>query len=350
MASYDLRLQRWAMRLWARHRLWLRRSAQQNGWAGLRKRELDAALEKLGIPLNEAARVRGVLSSWHPNWMACALGVVGGWIAAWAGWRVSLALAEAGVSHLRWTWGMRAIEHFHWTAEKGNAPALSLLDWTVMLAVMSGVFLWPVFWAMRWSSTARYRLVLGVIDAVVVGAKVRAAPRGRGRSRALRQLDQSCRHVEKRLFKVHSIAGSVPRRSSRLRLIKRHAALVAGAQRVALHQVDVDPEPALTELARLQLVIAENHLYGRQAALLPAELLQDVRPVSRLRNTWRESAHVATAILAAMTAAVGAARALPSMGVGEDVRPWLILGAAVLAATLVAGWGRVTRVLELFPA
>ncbi|MFB7931471.1 hypothetical protein ACFC4C_20450 [Streptomyces sp. NPDC056039] len=227
---------------------------------------------------------------------------------------------------------------------------MSLLDWTVMVAIMSGVFLWPVFWAMRWSSTARYRLVLGVIDAVVVGAKVRAAPRGRGRSRALRQLDQSCRHIEKRLFKVHSIAGSVPRRSSRLRLIKRHAALVAGAQRVALHQVDVDPEPALTELARLQLVIAENHLYGRQAALLPAEILQDVRPVSRLRNTWRESAHVAMAILAAMAAAAGAAHALPSMGVGEDVRPWLILGAAVLAATLVAGWGRVTRILELFPA
>ncbi|MFE6408650.1 hypothetical protein ACFVOR_17140 [Streptomyces sp. NPDC057837] len=305
---------------------------------------------KLGIPLEEAARIRGVLSSWHPNWVACALGVVGGWMAAWAGWRVSLALAEAGVSHLRWTWGTRAIGHLYWTADERNAPALSLLDWTVMLAIMSGVFLWPVFWAMRWSSTARYRLVLGVIDAVVVGAKVRAAPRGRRRSRALRQLDQSCRHIEKRLFRVHSIAGSVPRRSSRLRPIKRHAALVAGAQRVALRQVDVDPLPALTELARLQLVIAENHLYGRQAALLPAELLQDVRPVSRLRNTWRESAHVATAILAAMAAAAGAARALPSMGVSEDVRPWLTLGAAVLAATLVAGWGRVTRILELFPA
>jgi hypothetical protein len=125
VASYDLRLQRWAMRLWARHRLWLRRSAQRSGWAGLRKRELDAALGKLGIPLEEAARVRGVLSSWHPNWVACALGVVGGWIAVWAGWRVSLALAEAGVSHLRWTWGTRAIEHHHWTAEEGNAPALS---------------------------------------------------------------------------------------------------------------------------------------------------------------------------------------------------------------------------------
>jgi hypothetical protein len=223
--------------------------------------------------------------------------------------------------------------------EDGNEAAFSLVDGTILVVVMSGVVLGPVFWAMRWSSTARYRLVLGVIDAIVVGGKARAAPRGRGRSRALRQLDQRCRHVEKRLFKVHSIAGSVPRRSFRLRLIKRHAALVAGAQRVALHQVDVDPEPALTELARLQLIIAENHLCGRQAALLPVELLQDVRPVSRLRNTWRESAHVAMAILAAMAAAAGAARALPSMGVGEDVRPWLILGAAVLAATLVAGWG-----------
>ncbi|MFH0517246.1 hypothetical protein ACHBTE_08720 [Streptomyces sp. M41] len=68
------------------------------------------------------------------------------------------------------------------------------------------------------------------------------------------------------------------------------------------------------------------------------------------RNTWRESAHVAIAILAAMAAAAGAAHALPSMGVGADGRPWLILGAAVPAATLVAGWGRVTRILKLFPA
>ncbi|XUL94484.1 hypothetical protein ACQ86D_23480 [Streptomyces galilaeus] len=72
--------------------------------------------------------------------------------------------------------------------------------------------------------------------------------------------------------------------------------------------------------------------------------------MSRLRNAWRESAHVAVVILAATAAAAGAAHALPSMGVGEDMRPWLTLGAAVLAATLVVGWGRVTRILELFPA
>ncbi|WP_245239416.1 dihydrofolate reductase family protein [Streptomyces sp. MZ04] len=78
-----------------------------------------------------------------------------------------------------------------------------------------------------------------------------------------------------------------------LRPIKRHAALVAGAQRIALHQVDVAPEDALAELARLQLAIEENHVCVRQAALLPDEQLRDVRPVSRLRNTWLESAHVA---------------------------------------------------------
>ncbi|MCX5247707.1 hypothetical protein OG895_21260 [Streptomyces sp. NBC_00201] len=264
-------------------------------------------------------------------------------------WRVSVVLAEVGVSRLHWAWGMRAMAHWRWMGKDGNDVAFSLLDWTVLFVVMSGVVLWPLFWAMRWSSTARYRLVLGVIDAVVAGGKVRTAPRGRGRSKALRHLDQTCRQVEKRLFKVHSIAGSVPRRSSRLRLIKRHAALVAGAQRVALHHVDIDPARALTELARLQLIIAENHLYGRQAALLPAELLQDIRPVSRLRNTWLESAHVAMTIIAAMAAAAGAAHVLPSMGVSQDLRPWLTLGAAVLAATLVAGWGRVTRIFELLP-
>ncbi len=127
-----------------------------------------------------------------------------------------------------------------------------------MLAIMSCVILGPVFWAARWSSTARFRLVLGVIDAVVASGKTRTTPRGRARARALRYLDRSCRLVEKRLFEVHRIAGSVPRRSSRFRPIKRHAALVAGAHRMALHQVDVVPEEALTELARLQLTIAEG--------------------------------------------------------------------------------------------
>ncbi|MFD4560386.1 hypothetical protein ACFWP5_39765 [Streptomyces sp. NPDC058469] len=242
-----------------------------------------------------------------------------------------------------------AVAHWRWMGEDGNEAAFSLVDGTALVVVMSGVVLGPVFWAMRWSSTARYRLVLGVIDAIVVGGKARAAPRGRGRSRALRQLDQRCRHVEKRLFKVHSIAGSVPRRSSRLRLIKRHAALVAGAQRVALHQVDVDPEPALAELARLQLVIAENHLYGRQQRSCPPSCSKMSGPcracgtpgTSRLTSPRRSSRPWLPQ---------PAPRALPSMGVGEDVRPWLILGAAVLAATLVAGWGRVTRILELFPA
>jgi hypothetical protein len=113
--------------------------------------------------------------------------------------------------------------------------------------------------------------------------------------------------------------------------------------------MDVVPEEALTELARLQIAIAENHLRGRLAALLPSDQLQDIRPVSRLRNTWLESAHIALMILAAMVAAVGAAHVLPSLGVTNDLRPWLTLGAAVLAATLVAGWGRVTRILELLP-
>lgn len=338
------------MRLWARHRLWLRRSGQQRGWAGLRRRELDAALEKLGIPLEEASTVRGVLGSWRPNWAVCALALVGGWIVAWVGWRVSVVLAEVAVSRLHWTWGMRAMAHYRWMGKAGNGAALNLLDWTLVLVIMSGVTLWPVYWATRWSSTARFQLVLAVIDAVLADGKACTAPRGWRTSRALRQVDESCRRVEKCLFKVHSIAGSVPRRSSRLGLIKRHAALVAGAQRAALHKLDIDPEPAFAELARLQLVIGENHLRGRQAALLPAELLLDVRPVSRLRNTWRESAHMAMAILVAMAAAAGAAHLLPSIGVPEDLRPWLTLGAAVLAATLVAGWGRVTRILELLPA
>ncbi|MGW2225474.1 hypothetical protein [Streptomyces formicae] len=226
---------------------------------------------------------------------------------------------------------------------------MDFVDFLVVLAFMCGVILGPLVSATRWSATAQYRLVLGVIEAVIAEGAARAAPRGRARARALRKVDRSCRKVESHLFKVHSIARSVPRRSSRLRPIKQHAVLVAGAHRDALHQVDVAPEEALAELARMQLAIAESHLCGQHAALLPNDRLRDVRPVSRLRNTWFESAHVAVTILAAMIAAAGAAHILPTMGVGDEMRSWLTLGVAVLAATLVAGWSRVSRILEIVP-
>ncbi|WP_158678793.1 hypothetical protein ACQYWQ_16650 [Streptomyces sp. P6-2-1] len=256
---------------------------------------------------------------------------------------------ESGVAWLHWAWGIKAVEHYRWMGKPENQVAMGFGDWMVILVIMFGVIFVPVLHAMRWSSTAQYRLVRAVIDAVIAGAEASAAPRGRAKAKALRNVDRSCRLVEQRLFQVHTIARSVPRRSSRLRPIKRHAALVAGAQRVALHQVDVAPARALTELARLQLAIAENHLCGQQAALLSSERLQEVRPVSRLRNTWLESAHIALAIVAAMVAAVLTARVLPVIGVGDDLRPWLTLGASVLAATLVAGWGRVARIIELLP-
>lgn len=95
MQSFDLRLEQRSVRLWDRHRLWLRRP-QRRGWAGTRSRELNAALHKLRIPLEEAVGVRGVLGSWRPNWAACALSVAVGWVTMWAMRQVSTALAEAG--------------------------------------------------------------------------------------------------------------------------------------------------------------------------------------------------------------------------------------------------------------
>ena len=348
MSSVVVSPERRVRRQWARFRLWLRRG-QQRGWAEARRTELEAALVVLEIPVEDAAKVRGVLRSWRP---AVELPVVG--VGLFVGmallWRIIVNVAESVVRSSGWSWGERAVGYYRWIQATGDSSTgqIRLRDFLVVCAVMIVWALPPFVWCIRRTTTARNCLVLKSVEAVLACAKARAAA-GRHRAAAFRRVDRSCRAVEQDLFKVHRISRSVPRRSPRTRPIKRHAAMVAGAQGDALQRVDVDPRQALSELARLQITVAENYLHGRHAALLPPDQLEGVRPVSRLRSNWLESAHIAAAIIAAMVAAAGAAKGLPALGVSKDLSPWLTLGTAVLAATLVAGWGRVSRMLELLP-
>ncbi|MGW3122200.1 hypothetical protein ACWDBW_34575 [Streptomyces sp. NPDC001107] len=322
----------------------------QIGWAAQRRAELEAALSALEIPLEDAAKIRGTLRSWrpYPELIVVGLGI---FLAMALLWRFSVNVAESAVHAGDWPWGERAVAHYRWLAARSNnsaSPHLSPRDWAAWCAFMALWALPPMAWCFRHSTTARNALVLKCIHAVVACAKARTA-RGRARATAFRRVDKSCREIEQYLFKVHRASRSVSRRSPRIRPIKQHAALVAGAQRDALQRVDVDPRQALSELARLQIAIAESHLEGKHAALLPADQLEGVRPVSRLRSQWRESAHIAAAILAAMGAAIGAAKVFAAFGVSKDLTPWLTIGTAALAAIIVAGWARVSRMLELLP-
>ncbi|MFG2983099.1 hypothetical protein ACGFYQ_17920 [Streptomyces sp. NPDC048258] len=169
------------------------------------------------------------------------------------------------------------------------------------------------------------------------------------RSSHLREVDRALREAQDAILRVHRYAGTIRRRSARRSAARNHAALVVGALQAELLQIDVEPDAALPRLGAKLAMIGERCAEGRIGALLPEDALAGVTPVSAARTALRESLHVALVILTAMAAAVGASAMLPHAGVSDDMRPWLIMGSAVLAAILVGGWHRVGRILELVP-
>jgi hypothetical protein len=169
------------------------------------------------------------------------------------------------------------------------------------------------------------------------------------RSSHLREVDRALREAQDAILRAHRYAGTIRRRSTRRAAARNHAALVVGALQAELLQIDVEPDVALPQLGAKLAMIGERCAEGRIGALLPADALVGVTPVSAARTALRESLHVAFVILTAMAAAVGASAILPHAGVSDDMRPWLIMGSAGLAAILVGGWHRVGRILELVP-
>ncbi|MCZ9346157.1 hypothetical protein NGM37_51425 [Streptomyces sp. TRM76130] len=209
-----------------------------------------------------------------------------------------------------------------------------------------GAVLWTV-WRL-WVGIRRYLLTVRAAAAVRVCAQAVQQPTG-VRAVALYGVDKACRRVERQILRAHRFSGTIPARSPRRAAAKQHAALVAGALRQQLNLLDQEPEKALKDLAAGLVTIGERYAEGRVAALLPDSALEGVEPISRARSGLRESLHMVLAIGAAMGAVVVANALWPSLGVPEDVRPWMWTGIAVAAAILVAGWARVIRFLERVP-
>lgn len=209
-----------------------------------------------------------------------------------------------------------------------------------------GAVLWTV-WRL-WVGIRRYLLTVRAAAAARVCAQAVQQPSG-VRAVALYGVDKACRRVERQILRAHRFSGTIPARSPRRAAAKQHAALVAGALRQQLNLLDQEPEKALKDLAAGLVTIGERYAEGRVAALLPDSALEGVEPISRARSGLRESLHMVLAIGAAMGAVVVANALWPSLGVPEDVRPWMWTGIAVAAAILVAGWARVIRFLERVP-
>ncbi|MCX3061522.1 hypothetical protein [Streptomyces beihaiensis] len=346
MNSQFSRARWWLLRRWGRVRRRLRKQSQQN-WAAQRRTDLESALSALGIPRADAAKILGALRSWRPAPELVVIGF-GIFLAMAVVWQVFTQAVDGAARAVGWHAAEQAVANYRWLIAQADAGGTGLGpgSWAALCLLLT---LWvapPIVWCAQRSTSFRYTFVLRCVDSVIACAKADATL-GPSRARALRRVDEHCQIMERHLFRVHRASRSVARRSPRNAPIKRHAALVAGAQRDALRRIDVDPRQALRDLARLQISMAENYLDGRLAALVPADRLQGVQPVSRLRSQWRESAQVSVAILAAMGAATGAARLFAALGVGDGLMPWLVLGAAVLAAVVVAGWGRVSGLVQL---
>ncbi|WKV72853.1 hypothetical protein AW27_015730 [Streptomyces sp. PCS3-D2] len=247
----------------------------------------------------------------------------------------------------------KAAKHFLWVVrpEAANQP---VHGWDALIYMVTGmsVVITPVWWLLKRrparGAVLRHRATIHTVEALNLCAEAYSRQPGQ-RASQLRALDLGIRATEDAILLAHRYTGTMPRRSARKAAARAHAAQVAGALRAESLRIDVDPETALPRLGTMLAEIGERCAEGRVGSMLPAESLVDVAPVSAARATVRESIHVAVVIIAAMTAAVGASAALPTLGVHDDLRPWLIVGCAVLAAILVGGWHRVGRLLELVP-
>ncbi|MFD4904230.1 hypothetical protein [Kitasatospora purpeofusca] len=191
-------------------------------------------------------------------------------------------------------------------------------------------------------------LTLRANSAVVVCAKARSET-AVTRAPLLLELDRACRNVELALLEAHRTSRSIRRRSPRRNAVKEHCALVAGALRTQLAQVDVEPDTGLVDLARMLSAIGENHAAGRMAALLPKAELEDTSPVSTRRASAAETVRLALAIAAATASTVTASLLLPSTGLPSAVHSPIVFGCAVVSGMLVAGRSRFARITEFLP-
>ncbi|MFE6847953.1 hypothetical protein [Streptomyces sp. NPDC057686] len=169
------------------------------------------------------------------------------------------------------------------------------------------------------------------------------------RLRALHELDRHARRLEERILKVYRESRVIPRRSPRRAVARQHGRHVAAALRQQLMKIDVDPRQGALDYAAMAAEISENYAQGKVAGLLPEAKLTNVPLPSPFLAAFRESLHIASAILAAILAAIATAALLPKLGfIPEDLHLWLIAGAAAAVGILTAGWHRFARLMPLF--
>ncbi|MFJ3205801.1 hypothetical protein [Streptomyces sp. NPDC086989] len=168
------------------------------------------------------------------------------------------------------------------------------------------------------------------------------------RSAAVRRLDRDCRSGERHILDAYSACRSIPRRSPRRLPARQHGQIVVQALRAQLARVDIDPQKGLKEYGAMLVEIGERYSQGMVGGLLPEEKLAGLSPPSATRMAFRESLHFAAGIVAALIAAVAMTALLPKVGfISEELRPWLVAGAAAVAGILIAGWHRVARIVPL---
>ncbi|WP_405942547.1 hypothetical protein [Streptomyces sp. NBC_00207] len=124
-------------------------------------------------------------------------------------------------------------------------------------------------------------------------------------------------------------SGTLPWISPRRRALRRHAALVAAALRRAEANIDREGHvEALPNVARLLLIVADNHAAGRFGALLPESELADLEPV----RSWDWLRLLAVAVGFAVAAVVADALNMPDPVTNVVV-------AVVLLLSIVTAYG-----------
>ncbi|MFB7898651.1 hypothetical protein ACWD33_11460 [Streptomyces xiamenensis] len=217
-------------------------------------------------------------------------------------------------------------------------------------AAQLGLFviaLWVLWRTLRKGVLRKYWLTIRTCSAVVQCARAKRAT-AIDRPDRIRQVDSLCRAVEWSIWRSHLWRGGMTRRSPRRAAARQHAALVITALHRELDKLDVDPGNALDGLAQMLATIGEQHAAGQVAALLPAERLEGLIPVSLRRHAIRESLVVVRGIVAALGAALALNHLLPFLGVPNDLAGWFLAGGALAAAITSMGWQRVRDLWGIF--
>ncbi|MET9362245.1 hypothetical protein ABZX93_15160 [Streptomyces sp. NPDC006632] len=229
-----------------------------------------------------------------------------------------------------------------------SAPGRDPVFAVVANMALLGIPAWVMWRTLRKGVFRKYWLTQRTCAALVRCAQAKTVT-GIDRPDRLRQVDSLCRAVEWSIWRSHLWRGGMTRRSPRRGAARHHAAAVIGALHRELGRLDIEPDTSLDDLAKMLATIGEQHAAGYVAALLPAETLEGVTPVSLQRHALRESFAIVRGTVAALGSVLVLDHLLPVLGVRDDLTGWFLAGGALVAAVTAVGWRRVHDFLGVFP-